>query len=119
MRLTKKNYHSTAANRKYWSASQVKAFMRCPAAAMYDTEPATSTALMVGAYVDAALTSQKELKQFRVQHPEIINKRTGELKAEYQKADEMIARTKSDRLFREYTRGRKQVFRNGTTRKSS
>ena len=112
MRLTKKNYFSPAAEKQYWSASQIKAFLRCPAAAMNDTEPATSTALLVGSYVDAWF--DKTLPAFKEQHPEIFNKRTGELKAEYQKADEMIKRANSDKLFREYTRGRKQVIKTGT-----
>ena len=112
MRLTKKNYFSQAADRKYWSASQVKAFLRCPAAAMYDTEPETSTALLVGSYVDAYFDNG--LQAFKEQHPEIFNKRTGELKSEYQQADRMIERAKSDKLFREYMRGRKQVIKTGT-----
>lgn len=112
MRLTKKNYFSPEANRKYWSASQVKAFMRCPAAALYDTEPATSMALLVGSYVDAYFDNT--LDDFIKQHPEIINRRTGELKSEFQKANEMIERVRKDALFMEYTKGRKQVIRTGT-----
>ena len=112
MRLTKKNYFSPAANKKYWSASQVKAFLRCPAAALYDTEPTVNTAMMVGSYVDAWF--DKTLPAFIEQHPEIFNSRTGKLKADYVKAAEMIERANSDKLFREYTRGRKQVIKTGT-----
>lgn len=111
MRLTKRNYFSQAANKKYWSASQVKAFLRCPAAAMYDSEPTSSAALLVGSYVDAYF--DKTLPAFMEEHPEIF-KRDKTLKAEYIKADEMISRARSDKLFREYIRGRKQVIKTGT-----
>lgn len=111
MRLTKRNYFSQAANKKYWSASQVKAFLRCPAAAMYDSEPTSNTALLVGSYVDAYF--DKTLPAFMEEHPEIF-KRDKTLKAEYIKADEMISRARSDKLFREYIRGRKQVIKTGT-----
>lgn len=112
MKLTKKNYYTAAANQKYWSASQVKAFLKCPAAALADEETPTSTALLVGSYVDAYF--DKSLDQFKADHPEIFNKRTGELKADYQKADEMINRACSDKVFMEYMRGRKQVIKTGT-----
>lgn len=112
MRLSKKNYHSQAADKKYWSASQVKAFMKCPAAALYDTEPATSTALLVGSYVDAYF--DRTLPAFKEQHPEIFNSRTGKLKSDFQKAEEMIDRARRDPLFMEYTRGRKQAIKTGS-----
>ena len=111
MKLTKGNYYSQEMNRKYWSASQVKAFLKCPAAAMAEEDRPTSTALLVGSYVDAYF--EKTLPAFKEAHPEIFNKRTGELKADYQKADEMIARARSDKLFMEYMKGRKQVIKTG------
>ena len=110
MRVTKKNYFSPEAERKYFSASQIKAMMNCPAAALNDTERPTSTALLVGSYVDSFF--EKRLPQFKADHPEIL-KRDGSLKAEYVQANEMINRACSDPLFREYMRGRKQVIRTG------
>ncbi len=110
MRLSKKNYYSAEANEKYWSASQVKQFLKCPAAALADEGPASSTALLVGSYVDAYF--ERTLPAFKELHPEIF-KRDGSLKADYVKADEMIERARSDSLFMEYMKGRKQIIRTG------
>ena len=112
MRLTKKNYYSAAANKRFFSASQIKAMMKCPAAALAEYERPSSTALLVGSYVDAYF--ENRLVQFKEEHPEIFNKKTGTLKADYVKADEMIDRARSDRLFMEFMRGRKQVIKTGS-----
>lgn len=109
MLLTPDNYYSAEANRAYMSASQIKSFMRCPAATMAElrgeyTRPATS-ALMIGSYVDAHF--EGTLDAFRAEHPELY-KRDGTLRAEYQHANTMIARAESDKVFMEYMRGDKQ-----------
>ncbi len=111
MRLSKTNYFSPWAEKKYFSASQVKAMLKCPASALADWERPTSTALLVGSYVDAFF--EGKLEDFKTEHPEIF-KRDGTPKAEYVKAEEMISRARSDRLFMEYMKGRKQVVRTGT-----
>ena len=81
MALTSKNYFSQRANRLYFSASQVKQFKRCEAMAMAEirgkyVRPA-SQALMVGSYVDAALTG--DIGQWLDEHPE-VRKKDGSLK---------------------------------------
>ena len=109
MALTSKNYFSPRANRLYFSASQVKAFKRCEAAAMAEIKGAyvrpSSTALLVGSYVDEALTGN--LEAWLEAHPE-IRKRDGSLKAEFTQAAEMVERAKSDRVFKEYLLGNHQ-----------
>lgn len=109
MLLTADNYYSAEANRAYMSASQVKSFMRCPAATMAElrgeyTRPVTS-ALLIGSYVDAYF--EGTLDAFRAEHPELY-KRDGLLKAEYQHAETMIDRAKRDPVFMDYMRGDKQ-----------
>ncbi len=111
LRLTKKNYHSEEANREYWSASFVKAMLRCPAAAMAMEPEEPSTALLAGSYVDAYF--EGTLDRFRAEHPELF-KRDGTLKADYLQAEEMIERARSDKVFMEYMQGRKQVIKTGT-----
>ena len=111
MALTSKNYFSPRANRLYFSASQVKQFKKCEAQAMAEitgkyVRPA-SQALMVGSYVDAALTG--DIEAWKAEHPEIL-KRDGSLKAEFVQAQEMVERAKSDRVFKEYLRGRHQAI---------
>lgn len=111
LRLTKRNYYSEEANREYWSASFVKAMLRCPAAAMAMEPEEPSTALLVGSYVDAYF--EGTLDRFREDHPELF-KRDGTLRADYLQAEEMIERARSDKVFMEFMRGRKQVIKTGT-----
>lgn len=116
MRLTRKNYYTRAANEAYMSASLVKAMLDCPARALAEmrgeyTRP-DSAALLVGSYVDAYFEGTQEL--FIAAHPEIVNSRTGELKADFRKADEMILRAGSDPVFMGFMKGRKQVIKTGT-----
>ena len=110
LKLTKRNYHSEEANREYWSASLIKAMLKCPAAAMAMEQEVPSTALLVGSYVDAYF--DRSLGSFKTEHPELF-KRDGTLKAEYIKAEEMIERARSDKVFMEYMTGRKQVIKTG------
>ena len=114
MALTSKNYFSPRANRLYFSASQVKAFKRCEAAALAEIrckyERPMSQALMVGSYVDAALTG--DIGKWKAEHPEIL-KRDGGLKAEFVQAQDMVDRAKSDRMFMEYLRGHHQAIMTG------
>ena len=112
LRITRKNYHSEEANRQYWSASLIKQMLICPAAAMAMEPAPPSTALLVGSYVDSSFEGPKSFERFKAEHPEIF-KKDGTLKAEYGKAEEMIERARSDKLFMEYMSGRKQVIKTG------
>jgi hypothetical protein len=69
-----------------------------------------SVALLVGSYVDAWF--EGTLDVFEGSHPEIF-KKDGTLKAEYIKADEIIARVSRDELFMKYMSGRKQAVKTG------
>lgn len=89
------------------SASTIKSFETCEAAAlasyMGDYVRPSTTALLVGGYIDAALDSDAELDKFKSAHPEIINSRTGQLKADFVRAADVVARCKDDPLFRALT----------------
>ena len=114
MNLTADNYFSREANMEYCSVSQIKAFMKCPAAALAELhgeyQREQTTALLVGSYVDAWFSG--EMEQFKAEHPEIF-KRDGTLKAEYTQADQIIARVSKDEMFMEYMSGNKQVIMTG------
>lgn len=122
MQLTEDNYYSTEANMEYMSESQYKDFagtygrLGCEACAMAkirgEYEPEKSTALMVGSYVDSYFESPESFQKFKDQHPEIMTK-AGNLKAEYQKADKMIARVKMDDFFMFCMSGEKQTIMTG------
>ena len=115
MKLTDDNYFSTEAMKEYWSVSQFKQFCHCPASAIaemngeYEREP--STALLVGSYVDAYFTGDKgALGRFVLEHPEITNSRTGQLKADFKHAETMIEAVKRQPLMMDYLHGSKQII---------
>ena len=115
MKLNNDNYFSPEANMTYMSATQFKDFLNCEAAALarvkgeYADE--YTTPLLVGSYVDAHFSG--EIEKFTAEHPEIFNKRTGELKADYRKADKIIERAERDPVFREALSGDNQKIMTG------
>ena len=117
-RLTAGNYHSTEMNKRYWSASQLKSFLDCPARAVAElngtyTRP-KSDALLIGGYVDAAFEGPNAFAKYTNEHEHEILKRDGSLKAEFVKADAMIQRGLSDKVFMDFMKGRKQVIKTAT-----
>lgn len=117
MKLTAKNYYSPEANRAYWSASFVKSMLDCPARAMAELngsyERGNSTALLVGSFVDSYFEGKKSFETFVSEHPDIVNSRTGEFKADFTKALTMIERAKADKTFMNFMQGRKQKILTG------
>ena len=111
MELNEMNYFSHEADMEYFSASQIKAFKKCEAAAMAELtglyRREMSQALMVGQYVDAALTG--DLMEWCGCHPE-IKKRDGTLRAEFMQASEMVGRANRDPLFMDFMEGDHQTI---------
>lgn len=109
MILYSSNYFSPEAMRQYWSVSQFKAFDKCEAAALAELDGRyqreETTALLVGSYVDAYYSGNMAL--FIERHTDIFNSRTGELKAPYKDADNIIARINRDDKMIEYLTGGK------------
>ena len=109
MQLTEENYYSDIANYEYMSVSQFKDFngtygrVACEEAALAKLKgeyaQASSTALMVGSYVDRYF--EGTLDAFKSEHTEMF-KKDGNLKAEYVKADALIQRAERDELFMKY-----------------
>ena len=115
MDINSSNYFSPENNLKYCGSSQFKSFLRCPAQAMAELrgewQREETTALLIGSYVDSWFDNS--LDTFKAEHPEIL-KKDGTLKAEFIKADEIIARVSRDELFMRYMGGEKQVIRTGS-----
>ena len=111
MELNEMNYFSHEADAEFFSASQIKSFKKCEAATMAQLEGRylreMSQALMVGQYVDAALTG--DLAEWKLAHPEIL-KRDGTLKAEFLQASEMVGRANKDKLFMDFMKGDHQTI---------
>lgn len=115
MKLTNDNYFSIEANKEYMSASQFKDFLSCEARALakvhklFSDPP--SKALLIGSYVDSFFSG--EMPEFTINHPEIFNSRTGELKKDFVKADKLIERAQRDKLFMKFLDGEKQTIMTG------
>lgn len=121
MILTEENYHSIDANMEYVSHSQIIDFCgtlgrdgcECMGLAKVvgKYQQPMNTSLMVGSYVDAALTG--DLEAFKAKNPQIISSRgetKGSLKREYVQANVMIERAKRDPLFMSFLDGEYQVI---------
>lgn len=106
--ITKQNYHL---NHDYLSYSRISKFLQCEASAIAEYEQPMNPSMLVGSYVDAYFSN--ELEFFKAEHPEIFNSRTGELKADFQKANDLIARIESDEEFMRLLSGEKQVIMTG------
>ena len=111
MQLNEMNYFSHEADEAFFSASQIKSFKKCEAKTMAELRGLhlreMSQALMVGQYVDAALTG--DLDEWCGCHPE-IKKRDGSLKAEFMQASEMVGRANRDELFMSFLEGEHQAI---------
>ena len=123
MILTAENYYSQEADLEYLSVSQYKAFCGtggrpgCEYHTMKKligewTDPPT-TPLLVGSYVDSYFEGPESLARFKAENPDIFNSRTGELKAAYKQAEELIAAAERQPVFMDYLSGEKQVIMTG------
>lgn len=114
-KLNNGNYFDREQNFKYMSVSQFKAFDKCHAQALAELngewKTETTPALLIGSYIDAYF--EGSLGKFITEHPEIINKKTGVLKKDYQQAEAIIKRVSKDKMFCEYMSGEKQVVMTG------
>lgn len=116
MQITQSNYYSAEADKVYWSASQIKSFLTCEARAKAELDglyvkPST-TALLIGSYVDCRLTEPDKFELFIRDHPEMF-KKDGSIKSDFVKAEEMIERAKSDDVFMSYLGGEHQKIFTG------
>jgi hypothetical protein len=116
--LTCDNYYSPEANRHYFSVSQYKDFLKCPAMAMAkltgEYEPDFGRALLLGSYVDEMLTGTEEsIKMFIVEHMVDLFKKNGDRYADVQQADETILRIRKQPLMMKYLSGQHQVIMTG------
>lgn len=114
MILTAENYYSVEANKYYMSVSQYKDFKVCEAMALAkingEYREEETTALLVGSFVDAHFEGTLDI--FKAKRPEIFMK-SGELKADYRRAVEIINRIEHDELFMLFMSGAKQVIKTG------
>ena len=113
--VTAENYFSPEVQMAYMGSSQFKAFETCEAAALAELRgayaPKSSTALLVGGYIDAHF--EGSLPLYKARHPELF-KKDGGLKSDYLLAETVIARMEADELYMLLMSGKKQVIRTGS-----
>lgn len=118
--LTTDNYYSEEADQLYMSVHQYLDFVGhmgvqgCEEKALAklkgDYQQETTTAMLVGSYVDSYF--EGTLEQFKEEHPECFTQK-GELKATFKQAEKMISRCRQDEYFMETLSGEKQVIMTG------
>lgn len=118
MKLTEATYYGADANRAYFSVSQFKDFLKCPAMAMAKIRgeyvPEKSRALLLGSFVDELLTGTSEsLSDFILENRDELFKKNGEPYADVAQAAETVDRVKSQPLMMHYLSGEHQVIMTG------
>lgn len=112
MELTAENYYSPSANLEYMSVSQYKSFLDCEAATMAELcgeyTKGDSTALIAGNYVHA--WNEGTLDTYKEQNATHIYQKNGKPRADFVKADNMIATLEADSLCMDFLQGEKEVL---------
>ena len=112
MTLTNDNYFSPEANRSYWSVSQFKEFNKCEACGYASVrgvwERETTDSLLIGSYVDAYFSGERE--EFDARYGNLMFKKNGELLSKFVHANDIITRITSDPLMMDYLEGEKQTI---------
>ena len=115
MELTNENYYTKEADQEFMSVHQFLDFVGylgikgCEARALAklngEYEQETTTAMLVGSYVDAYF--EGTLDEFKIKNPQIFTQK-GTLRSEYKLAEKMIARCERDEFFMKMLSGEKQ-----------
>ena len=118
MTLTESTYYGAEANKQYFSVSQYKDFLKCPAMAMakisgeYTQE--RTRALILGSYVDEMLTGTEESQtKFLKENDSDLFKRNGDKREDVMQADKAIARVRQQPLMMKHLGGKHQVIMTG------
>jgi hypothetical protein len=110
--VTPENYYE---DDEYFSVSSFKKFNACEVNGLrgvYNQDPSPS--MLIGQYVDSYV--EGTLKQFRKEHPEVFSTRgksKGELKSEFQQAEEICRFIDNDPIFSQFMSGEKQRVMTG------
>lgn len=118
MTLTESTYYGAEANKQYFSVSQYKDFLKCPAMAMakisgeYTQE--RTRALILGSYVDEMLTGTEESQtKFLKENDSDLFKRNGDKREDVMQADKAITRVRQQPLMMKHLGGKHQVIMTG------
>ena len=113
--INNENYYNNESNKTFMSCSQFKDFQKCEVEALAKVNgeliEEKTDALYFGGYVDAYFSN--ELDQFKANNPDMLNSKTGELKAPFKMVNEVISAIENDELLMKYLNGEKQVIMTG------
>ena len=118
MKLTQRNYYTPKANQAYFSVSQFKDFLKCPAMAMAklngEYEQERGRALILGSLVDELLTgTKKSQEKFIEENRAELFKKNGDPYADVEQAFETVNRVGKQPLMMHYLSGKHQVIMTG------
>ena len=118
MELNENTYYGHKANRNFMSVSQFKSFQKCEAATMAELNgeyiPERGRALLLGSYVDEALTGTEEsFAKFCEENRDELFKKNGDKYADVVQADEAIRRVREQPLMMKYLGGEHQTIMTG------
>lgn len=118
MKLTESTYYGAEANRSYFSVSQFKDFLKCPAMAMAKIRgeyvPERGRALILGSFVDEMLTGTAEsLAAFLTENRDELFKKNDDPYADVAQAMETVERVQKQPLMMHYLSGEHQVIMTG------
>lgn len=116
MELTNENYHSSEASMEYLGSSQYKAFKQCMSKELAKIKgeyvEESTDALLIGSYIDAYFSD--EMEDFKKKHSEDMFTKSGTLRSEYKRADEIIEFINKDPVMKKSLSGQHQVIMTGT-----
>lgn len=118
MKLTSRNYYGPKANKEFFSVSQYKDFLKCPAMAMAKLKkeytPEYGRALLLGSYVDEMITGTKRSQEkFIEENAKDLFKKNGDPYADVEQANCTIRRIKKQPLMMKYLGGKHQTIMTG------
>ena len=99
---------------EFMSVSLFKLYEKCECLGKNGFTKEPTVPMLVGSYVDSYISGTLDL--FKEQHPEILlstGKNKGELKVDFQKADEICKYIDSNRIFSQFMSGEKQIVMTG------
>ncbi len=109
--LTPENYYT---NKHYFSVSEYKRYKKCELDGKIYAPITMSTPMLIGSYVDSYV--EGTLDEFKNEHPEIFLSRganKGQLKSDFQKADEICEYIDNDPILQQFLSGEKQTIMTG------
>lgn len=114
LKLNEENYFSNEARKIYTGSSEIKDFIKCEACALAklngEWTEEKSKSMMVSSYIDEAISGT--LDSFKENNPEIFLK-SGDLKADYKIAEEVLNQMQADEMFMKYLSGEHQLIMTG------